>query len=320
MTKQTFRIAVYEGTNIEYVFRAQDEMTKNHKETDSSIITAFMPSIVTADGQPHKNCPLVSFKLYIEHLNEKSNSLWQTPNPAAFLKGNPVWFKNSRVGECTLATFMSSLSTLVGLSYKYTNHCVRVTGATNLTRANFSSNQIMSITGHKSVNSLAMYQRVNANEKMMMGMSLAFNLFRPVLVQQQLQSFTKQQREEIKHKERQLALPPPPPLQQIDQNSAERQLIPMPAQPVQQAIAPITPQNTEMYPSDFDILDFINESTDEEVVLAATQMEKEYASTTTTMVTATSTTLVKRSPKKVPTFPTFSSCQIQNIHFHIHKN
>ena len=191
MHKEIFHIAVDNKTCVEYIFKAKDELKKNHREFDNPIITAFMPSILNEDGTYHRNCPVNSFKIYIDHLNEKYSWLWQTPNPPAFLKGNHVWYKNSRMGESNIATFMSNLSKLVGLSYKYTNHCVRVTGATNLTRANFTSNQIMSITGHKLVNSLAMYQRVNTNEKLMMGMSLAFNLFQPTLVQQQLQSFTK---------------------------------------------------------------------------------------------------------------------------------
>ena len=74
---------------------------------------------------------------------------------------------------------MTELSKNAKLTMKYTNHCVHVTGMTNLTRANFSANQIMSVTGHKSVNSLVMYQRVKADKKMMMGMSLAYNLFSP---------------------------------------------------------------------------------------------------------------------------------------------
>ena len=237
MTKETFRIAVDHDTNMEYIFWAKDELTKNHKETDNAIITAFMPSILDSNGQPHKNCPVASFKLYVDHLHEACKFLWQTPNPAAFHKGNHVWYKNSRIGEATLGAFMSSLSNSTGLSYRYTNHCVRVTGATNLTRANFTANQIMSVTGHKSVNSLAMYQRVNSNEKMMMGMSLAFNLFRPVIVQQQLQSFTKAQREEIKFGQRKAIFPsstasaPEPSVIPQDTTPQNLQLVPLQDQP-----------------------------------------------------------------------------------------
>ena len=175
MTKETFRIAVQED-GLEYIFKAVDEATKNHNETNNPILTGYMPALLRSNGEEHKFSPLRSYKMYIDHLNEGCIHLWQTPNPPAYLRGDHVWYKNMRLGENKLSTFMSTLSIAAGLSYKYTNHCIRVTEATNLTRACFSANQIMSITGHKSVNSLAMYQRVSGNEKMMMGLSLAFNL------------------------------------------------------------------------------------------------------------------------------------------------
>ena len=41
----------------------------------------------------------------------------------------------------------------------YTNHSIRVTGVTILTRMKFIASEIMSVTGHKSVQSLTIYQR-----------------------------------------------------------------------------------------------------------------------------------------------------------------
>ena len=53
---------------------------------------------------------------------------------------------------------------------------LRVSGITNLTRNNFSYKQIMSISGHKSIESLVIYQKVNANEKLCMGLTLGYTL------------------------------------------------------------------------------------------------------------------------------------------------
>ena len=78
---------------------------------------------------------------------------------------------------------MSDLSELVGLEKHYTNHSIRVTGVTGLTRGHYTPRQIMSITGHKSIQSLGIYQRVRKNKKMMMGMSLMYSLLRPSNVQ-----------------------------------------------------------------------------------------------------------------------------------------
>ena len=326
MTKQTFKIGYDSETQMEYIYKAQDELTKNHRETDNPIVTGFMPAILTPSGNPHPSCPVTSFKLYIDHLNDKLNWLWQTPNPAAYERGDHIWFKNCRIGENTIGSFMSTLSSLVGLSYRYTNHCVRVTGTTNLTRANFTSNQIMSITGHKSVNSLAMYQRVNSNEKLMMGMSLAFNLFRPALVQAQMNGFSKAQCKEIKKGKRK-ALPSAttttPPLK--PQKSPIQ--LPQPEAPMTPQIPPKTSEmalvpvdNNPINTPDFDILDFINDNDDEDILMAATQMERQLQNTTQVVTSTTSTTLIKKSPTKSSTMPTFMGCKIENIHFHIHKN
>ena len=74
---------------------------------------------------------------------------------------------------------MSKLSKDANLSQHYTNHWIRVTGVNNLSRANFSAKQVMSVSGHKSVESLAIYQQVHEDEKMMMGLCLTYSLLHP---------------------------------------------------------------------------------------------------------------------------------------------
>ena len=68
---------------------------------------------------------------------------------------------------------MKCLSINCQLSRLYTNHSIRVTGATILNQCKFSASQIMSVTGHKSVSSLAIYQRVSDQEKLDMGQALS---------------------------------------------------------------------------------------------------------------------------------------------------
>ena len=187
MTKETFRLAYDTSTKISYILKSKDEMTKNHQESDSSIITGFMPQILNANGTVNKLCPVRSYENYLGHLNEQCPYLWQAANDAAFKKGEQIWYKNKRIGENTLGQFMTELSKHVKIKGKYTNHCLRVTGTTNLTRCNFTSKQTMSVTGHKSLQSLSMYQRVKADEKMMMGMSLAYSLFNPIEAKNALQ-------------------------------------------------------------------------------------------------------------------------------------
>ena len=64
------------------------------KKPDNPIVTGYMPQILNPDGSVNKLCPVCSFENYIGHLNEKCVFLWQMPNPKAYEKRNPVWYKN----------------------------------------------------------------------------------------------------------------------------------------------------------------------------------------------------------------------------------
>ena len=66
-----------------------------------------------------------------------------------------------------------NLSIKIGLSKIYTNHSCHTTGATILSRCGFNNAQVMSVTGRKSVSSLAHYQRVSREEKLNMGTALS---------------------------------------------------------------------------------------------------------------------------------------------------
>ena len=174
MTKDTFELYCDPETKLSYVKKVVDEMQKNHHESDSEIITGHMPEMKTADGNTHPLCPVKSFYLYTEKLHPDNNSLWQRPAKNFPKDESKPWFEKTTVGHNTHEKFMSTISTKANLSKRYTNHCIRVTGITNLTRANFNVKQIMAVSGHKSVESLALYQRVQSNEKLVMGMSLSY--------------------------------------------------------------------------------------------------------------------------------------------------
>ena len=116
-------------------------------------------------------CPVASFLKLQSHLNPCCNSLWQRPRDS-FTPDDVCWFYNKPVGVDTLRRFMKELSTMCHLSQIYTNHSIRVTGATILSQEHFGPKQIMSVTGHKSVSSLAIYQRISNMEKLRMGQTL----------------------------------------------------------------------------------------------------------------------------------------------------
>ena len=101
----------------------------------------------------------------------KCARLWQR-SKVSFTDDEEIWYTNSPLGEKTLSKFMSELSSKVGLSMRYTNHSVRATGATILSKGGFNPAQIMSVTGHKSVSSLTVYQRVSDEEGISMGQTI----------------------------------------------------------------------------------------------------------------------------------------------------
>ena len=112
--------------------------------------------------------------------------LWQCAKTPQEVKKSKYYLYNKRMSENTLACFMSSLSQHCELSQQYINHSIRVTGATFLARQNFSAKQIVGITGHCSMNTLALYSKVSENEKLMMGMSMNYFLMEtPTLETQQ---------------------------------------------------------------------------------------------------------------------------------------
>ena len=80
-----------------------------------------------------------------------------------------IWYGRQHQGKNTLGVFMNEISKNFNLSQVYTNHSVSVTGVTVLTRQNFSASEIISITGHKSVQSLTRYQKTQAKQKITMG-------------------------------------------------------------------------------------------------------------------------------------------------------
>ena len=171
MQRSMFKVMYNEATDHEYVINVEDEATKNHRETDNQILTNFMPPI-----KNDKMCPLCSFKLYLSHLNNDNKFLWQTPNVKPKDPNSPVWYTKGHLGKNTLGQFMTQLSTDVGLSKIYTNHCIRVTGTSILSRCNYNDKEVMSITGHKSVQSLTVYQCVKDKKKMEMAKVLSSSM------------------------------------------------------------------------------------------------------------------------------------------------
>jgi hypothetical protein len=173
MEKSTFEVLNYPKTRLKYVSKCEDELTKNQRANDRESTSGVMPEFPRL---PY--CPVKSFEMYISKLHPLCTSLWQRPNES-FGDDDTVWYSSSRLGEKTLAKFMPRLSEGTKLSQIYTNHSIRATGTTILTKSMFNPSQLMAVTGHKSVQSLTVHQRTDIEEKIAMGHAMGKSLTPP---------------------------------------------------------------------------------------------------------------------------------------------
>ena len=154
MHAMTFEVCV-DGEGNEFVRQARGELNKSHNETDREGNTGFMPAHAGSEL-----CPVAAFKNYVSHLNPMCDSLWQRP-PDSVASTQVVWYYNRPIGVNTLVTFMRRLSEKCSLSKIYSNHSVRVTRVTLLRQPRFGQKQVMPVSGHKSVSSMVVYERVS---------------------------------------------------------------------------------------------------------------------------------------------------------------
>lgn len=118
------------------------------------------------------NCPLVSLKKYLNLLNPNCNAFFQRPKRDNF-SASDIWYDNSPVGENTIAGFMKKISNRAGLSKTYTNHSIRSTTVTTLRNLGVHPNDIMSVTGHKSAQSILHYSTVSEDQRRSMSHQLS---------------------------------------------------------------------------------------------------------------------------------------------------
>ena len=91
---------------------------------------------------------MVSFELYLSHLNPLDEFLFQRPKRNAS-SSEDVWYDNMVVGERTLREKMKTISREAKLSKCYTNHSIRATAVTILERSGFEARHIMAVSGYK---------------------------------------------------------------------------------------------------------------------------------------------------------------------------
>ncbi len=168
MKKTDLQIGTFDDGS-RYIFKANDEMTKNHKENNTELYGCYIPE----NTEWPEKCPVLAFEEYTAHLHPSCESLLQRPRDVKTMKTSEIWYYNKAVGINTLNLFMQNLSIDCRSSQKYTNHSLSTTAITMLARSGFSPKQIMAASGHKSVQGLVIYQRVSDKEKLAMGHSMS---------------------------------------------------------------------------------------------------------------------------------------------------
>ena len=289
MEKDHFKLEYDQKHEMWFVIKNKDELTKNHKEI-GEIVSGIMP-----ENKGDRLCPVRSYKMYLEKLHPENKFLWQKvlENPK-----KDIWYGRQHIGKNTLGKLMGLISLHCELAQMYTNHSIRVTGITVLTRMKFTPSEIMAVSGHKSVQSLANYQRTQPKQKITMGKAL-------------YQSMTRMEEDmNMQH------LPPNNQLKAIENVPTASTTEP------RMALALTTPQPKNIQPAeamipfddgleqevpDFDLVDFLD------------QIEKENKTTNTNttgqnVAVSTTTSQVQNIPKSM-----FANCNIQNITFNINK-
>ena len=143
-----------------YVAMAYNEADKTHHGVDSK----EKPKAPRKYETNQQLCPVKSFEKFLSKLNPDNEALFQKPL-SKYRKDGAVWYGKTPIGVNQLYEFIPHLSAEAGLSKRYTNHCTRTMVATNLCDAGVSNIGIMSVTGHRNVQSLNTYIKPSDSDR-----------------------------------------------------------------------------------------------------------------------------------------------------------
>ena len=79
-------------------------------------------------------------------------------------EGEP-WFTSVPIGKNLLSKMVAEMCSKAGITGRKTNHSLRVSGATTLFDAGVPERIIQQRTGHKSIESLCIYERVTEDQE-----------------------------------------------------------------------------------------------------------------------------------------------------------
>ena len=132
MRKDIFAIK-RDGSGRRYITVVFNEFTKNHQNDPKHDSEEYQLMF-----EQDSRCPVASFEKYMAKLNPARDDFWQRPSPS--FKKTGVWYENKPIGVNTLHTMMREISLAGELSTIYTNHRLRATTITVLSRKGISPN------------------------------------------------------------------------------------------------------------------------------------------------------------------------------------
>ena len=114
---------------------------------------------------------MVSYELYLSHLNPLNEFLFQRPkrNPSIY---EDVLYDNMVVGERSPGVKMKNLLQEAKLFKCYTSHSIRATAVADFDNSGFEARHIMAVSGHKNEGSIRSYTKTDICTKKKMSETL----------------------------------------------------------------------------------------------------------------------------------------------------
>ena len=146
-----------------YIVKTFNEVSKTNqtsgKEDDINYDNAIM-----YEQKGHPRCPVASYRKYIRHLDPSCDSLLPYAldhinyvQKGHVWQGKDIWYTTDPIGENPLGKLVKKISIKEKLSKVYTNHCIRASVITRLSRKGVEDRAIANLTNHRNLNSLKHY-------------------------------------------------------------------------------------------------------------------------------------------------------------------
>ena len=190
LKKEHFKICAEDGQK--FFKKTVGELSKNHRYgltnifKMSKLVLIFFRSddedltfggIIPFEENDFGLNPGVYLEKYLERLHPECDFLFQRPKRPSKkfkLEDNPtVWYEPSKVGLNLVANFLPTLCEALGLK-RCTNNQIRPTAIRYIKRGGFSDREIMTISGHKTAETLKHYDPKPSTERQM-GMACAIS-------------------------------------------------------------------------------------------------------------------------------------------------